>query len=197
MKNNGTSENIIAKTKSNGGALKAHDQGNKHKVAPVAAVRNHDRSRVYQSPQLKNLVWSYHLITVLTAKGRDITILTIFDEHTKECLYSLAANHITTENVIDDLFNLFLHRGIPKYLIAFTDNNSMPSSICEWLEKLELTSTFVELKKYGENGYGVLFKDKFVKDLLNERSFASLADVQLWAANWMYQHNRSVNLARS
>ena len=197
MRRNETSQNIKTETRSNGRALKAPEQGSKYKTAPVTNLQNNDRSLVDHSPQTKNLVWSYHLISVLTAKGRNLTILTIFDEHTKECLHSLAASHITTQNVIDDLFNLFLHRGIPKYLIAFTDNNAMPNSICEWLEQLELISTFVELKKYGENGYGVLFKDKFVKDLLNERSFASLYDVQLWAVNWMYEHNRSVNLVRT
>ncbi len=145
-------------------------------------------------PQMKNVVWSCHLITMLTAHGRVITILTFFDEHTQECLRSRAADHITTQNVIDELFSLFLHIGIPKHLFVFTDNDSIPNVISEWLEKLELSSTFVELRKYRENGYGLLFKNKLIRDLLKEKCFASLAAVQLWLANWRDEHNRSINL---
>ena len=93
---------------------------------------------------------------------------------------------------MDELFSLFLRQGIPKYLIAFHDTNSLPNAICEWLEKLELNSTFVEVKKYGENGYGILFKDKLIKHLYHEKSFTSLNDVQIWLANWREEHNGSV-----
>lgn len=159
-------------------------------------MRRTVRENVDQRPRLGNLIWSYHLITMLTAYGRVISILTIIDEQTQECLRTMAANHLSAQNVIDELFDLFLQRGIPKHLFAFDDNDEMPKAICEWLEKLELNSTFVELKKYGENGYGALFKEKLIKGLLNEKSFASLTEVQIRLANWRDEHNRSLNLLR-
>ena len=179
-----------------GEEFKFPGQLHKHITAPGANFRNDAGSCVDYGPQVSNLVWSYHLITTLRAHGLVISILTIIDEYTQECLLSRAAEQISTENVIDDLFGLFLKRGIPKYLFAFSENDAMPNAICEWLEKLEVNSTFVELKKYGDNGYGALFKDKLLRDFLHEKSFASLVEVQLWLTNWREEHNRSKNFLR-
>jgi hypothetical protein len=173
--------------------LEASGAINQHRAVHASNFQSNDRYlRCW--PQVNNLVWSYHLTTVLESHGRVVCIFIVFDEHTQECLLSLAADHISTGNVIDELFSLFLQRGIPKYLFAFDDNVTLPNAICEWLRELELSSPLVELKKYGESGYGALFKDKLIKDLFHEKSFDSLAEVQLWLANWRSEHNRSINL---
>ena len=166
--------------------------GLSHKYQPTSKLRSHDRSIADRPRRLKNLAWSYHILTILTSTGQGITILNIFDEHTQECLSSVAANHITIENVLDELFNVFLRRGVPRRLLAFDENDLIPSAICEWLETLELSGPRVELRKYGENGYGLLFRDKFIGDLLHEKSFISLIDVQLWLTNWRSEHNNSI-----
>lgn len=190
------SKHIDTGTKRDGNRLEAFGLSNENETLPTTKFKNYARSYLDRRAQLKNLVWSYHLGTILTADGLGITILTIIDEYTQECLSSLADNYITIENVLDELFNVFLNRGIPKRLIAFDDNELIPNAICEWLENLEITGTLVELKKYGENGYGLLFKDHLLKGLLHERSFASLGDVKSWLASWRSEHNRSMNLVR-
>jgi putative transposase len=162
------------------------------KYQPTSKLQSHDRSFADRRLRLKNLAWSYHILTILTSTGQGITILNIFDEHTQECLSSVAANHITIENLLDELFNVFLKRGVPRHLLAFDGNDLIPSAICEWLEKLELSSPRVELRKYGEDGYGLLFRDKFIRDLLHEKSFISLAEAQLWLTNWRSEHNNSI-----
>src|SRR6202142_4758270 len=163
------------------------------KYQTTLKLPSHDRSFADRRLRLKNLAWSYHILTILTSTGLGVTILNIFDEHTQECLSSVAANHITIENLLNELFNVFLRRGVPKHLLAFDGNDLIPSAICEWLEKLELRSPRVELRKYGENGYGLQFSDKFIGDLLREKkSFISLVDVQLWVINWRSQHNNSI-----
>ena len=162
------------------------------KYQPTSNLQSHDRSFAGRRLRLKNIAWSYHIQTILTSTGQGITILNIFDEHTQECLSSVAANHITIENLLDELFNVFLRRGVPRHLLAFDGNDLIPSAICEWLEKLELSSPRVELRKYGENGYGLLFRDKFIGDLLHEKSFISLVEVQRWLTNWRSEHNNSI-----
>jgi len=77
---------------------------------------------------------------------------------------------------------------------AFNDNGAIAEAICEWIEKLEIDSPFVEFKRYGENGYGMLFMEKLMKDLSNEKRLASLGDVKLWLEKWRKEHNRSINL---
>ena len=49
-----------------------------------------------------------------TADGRAFRILTILDEFTRECLAILVDRRITSQDVIDQLFHLFVFRGIPE-----------------------------------------------------------------------------------
>jgi hypothetical protein len=169
---------------------------NKHKLELDSNLSNHKKSRAKLYPQLRNCVWSYYFMTIRASHGQLIWIFCVIDEHTQECLRCLAAHHISAQNVIDELFSLFLQRGIPRYLFAFNDNSAIPKAICEWIEKLEVNSPFVELKGYGENGYGILFREKLMKDISNEKRLASLGDVRPWLENWRDEHNRSINLLR-
>ncbi len=165
---------------------------NKHKIIRDGNVSDHQR----RYPKLRNYVWSYHLITMLPKDGQLIWIFTVIDEHTQEYLRCVASHRISAQNIIDELFSLFLQRGIPSYLFAFNDNDAIPKAICEWIGKLEVKSPFVELKRYEENGVGILFTEKLMKDVSNEKSLASLLEVRLWLENWRKEHNRSINLLR-
>jgi hypothetical protein len=131
---------------------------------------------------------------MLTINELTVSILIVVDEHTQECLRILAAYQITVQDVMDELFSLFLRRGIPTHLFAFIDSDAMPNGIDEWLEKLEPGCTFVEMKRYDENLCAVLFKDELVKNILRKKNFDSLTEMQLWLADWRDKHNRSINL---
>ncbi len=195
-KNGATSEYMETEKVLNLKSQKKPGSCSKHKILPGSNVSDHKRLHAQCYPQLRNCVWSYHFVTMLANHGQLIWIFSIIDEHTQECLRCLAARHINAQNVIDELFSLFLQRGIPRYLFAFNDNGAIPKAICEWIEKLEVNGPFVELKRYEEHGYGILFKEKLMKDISNEKRLASLADVRSWLENWRNEHNRSMNLLR-
>ncbi|HKN19255.1 MAG TPA: hypothetical protein VJW95_05605 [Dissulfurispiraceae bacterium] len=157
---------------------------------------NHKRSCVKHYSHSRNCVWSYHLMSMVTNNGQLIWIFSVIDEYTQEYLRCLAAHSISAQNVIDELFSLFLQRGIPRYLFAFNDNGAIPKAICEWIEKLEINCPFVELKRYGDNGYGISFSEELMKNISNGKRLSSLADVRLWLENWRNEHNRLLNLLR-
>ena len=75
-----------------------------------------DGSCIRLRPQHKDHVWSYDFVTARTADGRAFRMLTIIDEYTRECLAILVERRLTSEDVIDQLFNLFILRGIPEHI---------------------------------------------------------------------------------
>ncbi|MCC6347112.1 MAG: hypothetical protein IT388_08005 [Nitrospirales bacterium] len=176
--------------------LKEVCRGNK-RVSGASAQNEYGAYGECPPPHYRSRVWSYHLAAVQTSGGLPVRILAIINESTRECLRSFAAPHISVQNVIDDLFSLFLKRGTPKYLFAYNDSDAMPQAICEWLRELEIHSTFVELKTYGENGCGTAFRNKLLRDLSGGKSFSSSAEVQVWLENWRSEYNRSLNLLRA
>jgi len=67
-------------------------------------------------PEYKDHVWSYDFVMDRTTNGRVLKILTIIDEYTRECLGLLVKRRITSQAVIDKLFDLFILRGIPEHI---------------------------------------------------------------------------------
>ena len=51
-----------------------------------------------------------------TADGRAFRILTIIDEYTRECLAIRVERRLSSEDVIDQLFHLFVFEGIPEHI---------------------------------------------------------------------------------
>ena len=75
-----------------------------------------DGSCIRLRPEYRDHVWSYDFMTARTSDGRAFRILAILDEYTRECLAILVARQISSHDVIDQLFHLFVFRGIPAHI---------------------------------------------------------------------------------
>jgi putative transposase len=73
-----------------------------------------DGSCVRLRPEHKDHVWSYDFVMDRTSDGRAFRMLTILDEHTRKCLSILAQRKLTSREVLDELYRLFLVRGTPE-----------------------------------------------------------------------------------
>lgn len=71
-----------------------------------------DGSCIRLRPEHKDHVWSYDFVMARTADGRSFRIFAILDEYTRECLAILVKRHISSQDVIDQLFHLFVFRGM-------------------------------------------------------------------------------------
>ena len=67
-------------------------------------------------PEYKDYVWSYDFMMERMADGRAFKIFTIIDEYTRECLGLMVKRRITSQEVIDKLFDLFILKGIPEHI---------------------------------------------------------------------------------
>ena len=75
-----------------------------------------DGSCVRLRPEHKDHVWSYDFMVERTVEGKKFKILNIIDEYTRECLTTLVDRRIKADDVIDQLFQLFVLRGIPEHI---------------------------------------------------------------------------------
>jgi transposase InsO family protein len=72
-----------------------------------------DGSCVRLRPSYKAHVWSYDFVADWTSDGRAIRMLTLIDEHTRECLAIDVARSLKSEDVLERLSDLFVRRGVP------------------------------------------------------------------------------------
>ena len=61
-------------------------------------------------------VWSYDFVADWTHDGRLFRILNMLDEYTRECLASVVARRIRSQDVLLILAELFLSRGTPTHI---------------------------------------------------------------------------------
>jgi transposase InsO family protein len=95
-----------------------------------------DGSCIRLRPKYKDHVWSYDFVTARTTDGRAFRMLTMIDEYTRECLAIRVERRLTSEDVIDQLFNLFVLRGIPEYIRSDNGPEFTAKAVRKWLERL-------------------------------------------------------------
>ena len=81
-----------------------------------------DGSCIRLRPEHKNHVWSYDFVHERTHDGRALKILTLIDEHTRECMALRVERQLCSEEVLEVLGELFVQRGAPEYIRS--DNGS-------------------------------------------------------------------------
>jgi len=112
-----------------------------------------DGSCIRLRPEHKDHVWSYDFVMARTANGRAFRILAILDEFTRECLTILVSRHITFRDVIDQLFQLFVLRGIPEHIRSDNGPEFTAGEIRRWLASIGVKTLFIERGSPWENGY--------------------------------------------
>ncbi|HEX8948448.1 MAG TPA: hypothetical protein VF790_05770 [Dissulfurispiraceae bacterium] len=148
------------------------------------------------SPQFRNHVWSCHFLATQTSGGSIVRILTIIDEYTHECVRSLVDRHISFQSISDELFSLFLHRGIPRCICLGEDNEIMAKALCAWLSELEIDIAIPAPGKNCRNGYGGVFEEKCKEALVHAKKFSTFQEARIWVDNWTDEFNRLINLLR-
>jgi len=149
-----------------------------------------DGSCIRLRPEYKDHVWSYDIMIARTSDGRSFRILTILDEYTRECIAILVARHVSSEDVIDQLFHLFVFRGIPEHLRSDNGPEFTARAIRDWLNRLEVKTLFIEPGSPWENGYIESFNGKLRDELLNREIFTTLLEAKVLIENWRREYNQ-------
>lgn len=138
----------------------------------------------------KNHVWSYDFVHDRTADGRPIKILTLIDEYTRECLSLLVGRKLNSHNVLDELSNLFLTRGVPEHIRSDNGPEFTATAVREWLELVGSKTLFIEPGSLWENGFVESFNGKLRDELLNGEIFTTLFEAQVLIEDWRKQYNQ-------
>ncbi|MGR3295979.1 MAG: IS3 family transposase [Candidatus Bathyanammoxibius sp.] len=149
-----------------------------------------DGSCIRLRPEYKDHVWSYDFVVARTADGRAFKMLAILDECTRECLAILVNRRITSEDVIDQLFNLFVFRGTPEHIRSDNGPEFTAKAIRKWLTRVGVRTLFIEPGSPWENGYIESFNGKLRDELLNREIFTTLTEAKVLIEEWRKEYNQ-------
>ena len=148
-----------------------------------------DGSCIRLRPEYKDHVWSYDFMIDRTANGRAFKILNIIDEYTRECLAIVVKRRITSQEVIDKMFELFILRGIPKHIRSDNGPEFTAKAVRRWLNRLGVKTAYIEPGSPWENGYIESFNGKMRDELLNREVFTTLAEAWVLIKLWQQEYN--------
>ena len=148
-----------------------------------------DGSCIRLRPEYKDHVWSYDFVKSATADGRKFRILTVIDEYTRECLALYVARSITSNEVIEQLYDLFLLRGVPAYIRSDNGSEFTARAVRKWLEDLKVTTLYIEPGSPWENGYNESFNGKLQDELLKREIFITLQEAKILVEQWRWEYN--------
>ena len=140
-------------------------------------------------PEYKDHVWSYDFVKSHTADSRGFRVLTIIDEFTRECLALHVARSITSREVIEQLYDLFLLRGVPEHIRSDNGSEFTSKAIRRWLTDLEVRTLYIEPGSPWENGYNESFNGKLQDELLKREIFMTLKEARVLVEQWRWEYN--------
>ena len=148
-----------------------------------------DGSCIRLRPLYRGHVWSYDFVASRTHDGRALKLLTVLDEHTRECLAIVVARKIRSHDVLEVLANLFVRHGPPEYLRSDNGPEFTAKLVRRRLGRVGVETLFIEPGSPWENGYNESFNGKLRDELLNGEIFCSLAQAAVLVEQWRREYN--------
>ena len=98
-------------------------------------------------------VWSWDFVADQTENGSNFPILTLLDEHTRECLATHAAWSIRAVDVITVLEAVIARYGAPEHIRSDNGPEFIAYAIQDWLEKAAIKTIYITPGSPWENGH--------------------------------------------
>jgi putative transposase len=148
-----------------------------------------ENSCVRHRARHKDHVWSYDFVTDRTEDGRQVKLLVVIDEYTRECLAIEAGRSFTAPQVVDLLRYLFAVRGTPEHIRSDNGPEFVAKTVRRWLKRADVGTLFIAKGSPWENGYVESFNGKLRDELLNRELFLSLGEVRWVIDRWRVDYN--------
>lgn len=137
----------------------------------------------------RNHVWSYDFLTDRTEDGRQLKVLVVIDEFTRECLALEVGRTFTSRDVRLTLQYLFAVRGAPEHIRSDNGPEFVAHEIQRWLKQASVDTLYIEKASPWENGYVESFNGKLRDELLNRELFLGLTETRFVLDEWRNEYN--------
>ena len=141
--------------------------------------------------QRPDQVWALDFQFDATSDGRQLKLLNIVDEHTRECIGGLTERSITADRLTTHLEDLVAVRGAPAVLRSDNGPEFISDAMADWAGTRTGLS-YIPPGSPWRNGYVESFNSRIRDECLNINSFYSLLHAQVIIGDWKdeYNHHR-------
>ena len=116
-------------------------------------------------------------------------ILTLLDEHTRQCLAIHPARSIRAVDVITVVEAAIARYGVPGHLRSDNGPEFIAACMQDWLKAQEIKTLYIKPGSPWENGHIESFHDKLRDECLNRELFGDLREARVILESWRVEYN--------
>ncbi len=125
-----------------------------------------------------------------TEDGRQLKLLPVVDEYTRECLAIEVDTSLTSKQVVQVLSRLMQQRGEPRYIRSDNGPEFIAQAVKGWLAQSGVGTLYIEPGSPWENGYSESFNSRFRDELLDRELLTSLIEAKVVVEEYRQHYNR-------
>lgn len=135
-------------------------------------------------------MWSYDFVADRTHDGKAFRMLTVIDEHSRECLAIHVQRSLKSDDVLAVLTDLFTKHGPPAHIRSDNGAEFTAHAVRDWLARIGVKTLYIEPGSPWENGYNESFNGKLRDELLNGEIFYTMKEATILIERWRQHYNQ-------
>ena len=138
----------------------------------------------------RNHVWTWDFIADATVRGGALRMLTILDEHTRECHVLWAERALKSEDVLAWLQKAIQQHGAPEYLRSDNGSEFIAKIVQRWLAEQKIKTIYIEPGSPWQNGFVESFHGRFRDECLNREQLWTLTEARVVVGDFRQKYNQ-------
>jgi len=134
-------------------------------------------------------VWTWDFIADATVRGGALRMLTILDEHTRECHVLRADRALKSRDVLEWLQRAIQKHGAPKYLRSDHGPEFIAKIVQQWLAEQQIKTIYIEPGSPWQNGFVESFHGRFRDECLNREQLWTLTEARVVIEDYRQEYN--------
>jgi putative transposase len=135
-------------------------------------------------------VWAWDFISDTTVRGGALRMLTILDEHTRECHVLRADRALRAEEVLNWLQKAIVEHGAPEYLRSDNGPEFLAKQVQRWLAANQIKTIYIEPGSPWQNGFVESFHGRFRDECLNREQLWTLTEARVVVEDYRSKYNQ-------
>jgi len=138
----------------------------------------------------RNHVWTWDFIADATVRGGALRILTILDEHTRECHVLRVDRALRSQDVLAWLQKAIEQHGAPEYLRSDNGSEFIARIVQQWLAENRIKTIYIEPGSPWQNGFVESFHGRFRDECLNREQLWTLTEARVVIGDYRREYNQ-------
>lgn len=138
----------------------------------------------------RNHVWTWDFIADATIRGGALKMLTILDEHTRECHVLWADRALKAQDVLRWLQTAIAEHGAPEYLRSDNGPEFIARIVQQWLRENRIQTIYIEPGSPWQNGFVESFHGRLRDECLNREQLWTLTEARVVVGDYRREYNQ-------